>query len=64
MTAIFKSIRKIEDKFDRCAERFSFHHPYLAFFAMFAVMPAFILLVVAACTTVITLPMAWILEWL
>ena len=60
MTAIFKSIRKIEDKFDRCAERFSFHHPYLAFFAMFAV----ILLVVAACTTVITLPMAWILGWL
>lgn len=31
MTAISKSIRKSEDKFDRGAERFVFRHPYLAF---------------------------------
>ncbi len=64
MTTIWKSIRNFEDKFDRKAERFALHHPYLAFFAMFTGMPFFILIVVAVLTTLITLPMAWIFGWL
>ena len=64
MTALLKSIHKFEDKFDRRAERFAFRHPYLAFFAMFIGMPIFILAAVAACTTVVTLPLALIFDWL
>lgn len=64
MTALLKSIRKFEDKFDRRAERFAYRHPYLAFFAMFIGMPIFILAAVAFCTTVITLPLALIFGWL
>ena len=60
MTAILKSIQSFEDRFDRSAEHFAFHHPYLAFLVMFIGMPIFILIVVAACTTIITFPMAWI----
>ena len=47
MAAIWKSIHNFEDKFDRNAERFAFHHPYLAFLAMFIGMPLFILIAVA-----------------
>ncbi len=64
MSALLKSIHKFEDKFDRHAERFAFRHPYLSFFAMFIGMPIFILTVVAAFTTVITLPLALIFGWL
>ena len=64
MTAISKSIRKFEDKFDRGAERFVFHHARLAFLAMFIGMPIFILIAVSACTTIIAFPMAWIFGWL
>ena len=41
MAAIWKSIHNFEDKFDRNAERFAFHHPYLAFLAMFIGMPLY-----------------------
>ena len=64
MTAISKSIRKFEDKFDRGAERFVFRHPYLAFLAMFIGMPIFILALVAACTILIATPMAWLFSWM
>lgn len=64
MTAIVKSIHKFEDDFDRKAERFAFHHPYLAFVTMFIGMPLFILMAVAASTTVLALPMAWIFGWM
>ena len=32
MTAILKSIHRLEDKFDRSAERFAFRHPHSCFF--------------------------------
>lgn len=64
MTAILKSIRKIEDKFDKHAERFVFCHPYLAFGAMFIGMPLFILIAVSACTTVVALMFSLISGWL
>ena len=64
MTAVLKSIHRFEDKFDRSAEHFTFLYPYLAFPAMFIGMPIFILIAVAACTTIIAFPMAWIFGWL
>lgn len=64
MTAILKSIHKFEDQFDRSAERFAFRHPCFAFLVMFIGMPIFILIAVAACTTVIAFPMACFFGWL
>ena len=63
MTTIIKSIYKFEDKFERSAECFAFHHPYLAFLAMFIGMPIFILIAVTVSTTLIALPMTWIFGW-
>lgn len=60
MTAIIKSIHKMENRFDKTAECFAFHHPCLAFLAMFIGMPIFILFAVAACTTLAVLPLALI----
>lgn len=48
----------------RKAERFVFHHPYIAFVMMFIGIPLFTLMAVAASTTVLILPIAWILGWL
>lgn len=64
MTAILKSFHRFEYKFDKQAERFTFHHPFLSYFIMFIGMPIFILLSVAACTALIALPMALIFGWL
>lgn len=60
MTAILKPIVKIENRFQKSAERFAFHHPRLAFFAMFIGMPLFVLGAVAACTAAFILPLAMI----
>lgn len=60
MTAIIKSIHKMENRFDKTAERFAFHHPYLAFLAMFIGMPLFVLIAVFVCTVLVTLPLALI----
>ena len=46
MKVILKSIQNFEDKFDRSAELFAFHHPYLAFLAIFIGMPIFVLIAV------------------
>ncbi len=64
MKEILKSIRNFEDKFDRSAERFAFHHPYLAFLAMFIGMPILTLMAVVVSATIIILPIAWIFGWL
>ncbi len=64
MTAILKSFHRFEEKFDKQAERFAFHHPFLSFLIMFIGMPIFILLSVSLCTTLIALPMALIFGWL
>lgn len=58
MASFMKSIRRLEAKFDRKAERFVFHHPYFGFFAMFLIMPILILATVAAITMLIALPTA------
>lgn len=54
MTTLIKSIHKYEDKFEKKAERFTFHHPYFAFFALFIGMPIF---------TLIALPLSLIFGW-
>ena len=58
MTTLIKSIHKYEDKFEKKAERFTFHHPYFAFFALFIGMPIFTLIAVAA-----GLPLSLIFGW-
>lgn len=63
MTTLIKSIHKYEYKFEKKAERFTFHHPYFAFFALFIGMPIFTLIAVAAGTTVIALPLSLIFGW-
>lgn len=64
MTAILKSIYKVEKHFDKSTERFALHHPYLTLLAMFIGMPIFILLAVTVCTTLAALPFALIFGWL
>lgn len=64
MTTMIQAIHQLENRFDRHAESFTFHHPYLAFFAMFIGMPIFILMVVAASAALIAFLMAWIFGWL
>lgn len=63
MTTLIKSIHKYEDNFEKKAERFTFHHPYFAFLALFIGMPIFTLIAVAASTTVIALPLSLIFGW-
>lgn len=65
-TVLAKSIHrlhKIGKTFDRKAEGFVFHHPVIAFFAMFVGMPVFILAVVSVGTILITLPISSLLGW-
>lgn len=64
MAAFIKTIRKWENKFDRSAEYFAFHHPICAFWVMFIGMPIIILIAVSVFTTIVTLPMALILGWI
>lgn len=64
MKAILKSLKKIEEKFDRRAERFVFRHPHMAFLVMFVGMPLFILAAVAALTMVIVFPTGMLMGWL
>ncbi|MDO4454629.1 MAG: hypothetical protein Q4B90_09055 [Eubacteriales bacterium] len=64
MTTILKSIHKAEEKFDRRAEGFAFHHPLLAFFAMFVGMPFLILSLVLISTIVVVLPFTFLFGWL
>lgn len=64
MTAIIKSIHKLENKFNKKAECFMFHHPRLAFLAIFIGMPIFILSTVAVSAIFIVFPVAWFFGWL
>ena len=57
MTTLIKSIHKYEDKFEKKAERFTFHHPYFAFFALFIGEPIFTLIAVATGTLTIGFPL-------
>ena len=43
MSVIFKTIRELDKRIEAHAERFTFKHPYLSFFALFIGMPICIL---------------------
>ena len=64
MMSVKKSIHKWINRFDKRAGLFVFHHPYLAYFAMFIVTPLLVLTAVFIGTVIIALPMAWIMGWL
>ncbi len=56
-------LHKIGVIFDRKAEGFVFHHPVIAFFAMFVGMPVLILAMVSVGTLVIMFPISNWLGW-
>ena len=64
MMRIKKSIHELATRFDKRAEKFVFHHPYLAYFVMFIVMPVLVLAAVFIGTAIIAFQMAWIMGWL
>ena len=64
MKEILRSIHKLEDRFDRRAERFAFFHPCLAYLTMFIGVPVFIFMAVAASTMLLALPVTWICGYL
>ncbi|MFR1832709.1 MAG: hypothetical protein ACLSX5_06090 [Lachnospiraceae bacterium] len=64
MMDVKKSIVRLQNRFDKTAERFAFRHPYGAFLAMFVGVPLFALLAVSISTVCVTLPIAWIFGWL
>ena len=61
---ITRSIRKFEQEFDLRAERFICKHPFFGFLFVFVGMPIFILICVCISTTIIALPIAWLLGFL
>ena len=61
---ITRSIRKFEQEFDLRAERFICKHPLVGFLFVFVGMPIFILICVCISTTIIALPIAWLLGFL
>ncbi len=63
MTAIIRSIYKMEESFDRKAEYFLFHHPFAAFWLIFLGMPLAILLIVSVSTVLLILLMRLLTGW-
>ena len=61
---ITRSIRKLEQEFDLKAERFICKHPLFGLLFVFVGMPIFILICVCISTTIIALPIAWLLGFL
>ena len=61
---ITRSIRKFEQEFDLRAERFICKHLLFGFLFVFVGMPIFILICVCISTTIIALPIAWLLGFL
>lgn len=61
---ITRSIRKLEQEFDLKAERFICKHLLFGFLFVFVGMPIFILICVCISTTIIALPIAWLLGFL
>ena len=64
MAGILKHIHQLDKRLEQYMGRFAARHPGMFFFMTFIGMPALILLVVAALTVIITLPVAWIFGWL
>lgn len=63
MTEFMKNVARLERRFDRKAESFTFHHPVLASLLMFVGLPLFVLTAVCLFTIVISLPVSWLMGW-
>ena len=61
MTEFMKNVARLERRFDRKAESFTFHHPVLASLLMFVGLPLFVLTAVCLSTIVISLPVSWLM---
>lgn len=64
MSVLFKRVHDLDKRLEAQADRFSFRHPVLAFFAYFIGLPVCILAAVFFFTVVITVPVALIFGWL
>lgn len=64
MSAIFKSIHEFDKRIEARADRFSFKHPYLSYFALFIGMPICVIAAVFFFTVIITVPIALIFGWI
>ena len=61
---VTETIRKLERKFDKSAEKIMLRHPLLFYAAVFLATPLLVLLCVCLCTLVIIYPLSWIFGWL
>lgn len=64
MEEVMEKIKKRELEIDNSAENFLFHHPFIGCFLITIGVPAFILLAVTICITVIMLPISYFVGWL
>lgn len=64
MSKLLKTIQITKPDFDASAEGFFFHHSYLGFFTAFIGIPIFILGALTISTTIIMLPLSFLLGWL
>lgn len=64
MFTIIKRVSCFENRIDTSMEKFMFHHKFLGLFLIFVGMPVVTPVAVCACTTMITLPLAFMLGWI
>lgn len=64
MLTIKKRVSRFENHMDASMEKFMFHHKFLGFVMIFVGMPVVTLIAVCACTTMITLPLAFMFGWI
>lgn len=63
MLSFIKRISRFESRIDASIEKFIFHHKILGLLMIFIAVPLATLAAVCACTTVITLPVAFAFGW-
>lgn len=64
MFTLIKSVSRFENHIDASIEKFIFHHKFLGFLMIFIGMPFVTLAAVCVCTTIITLPIAFLFGWI
>ena len=64
MFTFIKRVSRFENRIDTSLEKFVFHHQFLGFFMIFVGMPLVTLAAVCVCTTILALPIAFLLGWI
>lgn len=64
MFTFIKRVSRFENRIDTSIEKFVFHHQFLGFFMIFVGMPLVTLAAVCVCTTILALPIAFLLGWI